>query len=194
MKSNLPYVSVLVLTFLVGLTVALGLAQLVPVTFLYPYGYYANLAGYIALVLIAATGVVMLFRKPLLAYIKDPGLLRSIHVGVAGLGGGFLVFHVVYFLLFPLSLPVLFGYLATYSALAVWVSGAFFFEGVSNSLFYHGLLSLIGVSLMVVHVIGAGRAVPDLFSGTVLVLVAASVLAIGIKRFVDVLNARPRDL
>lgn len=185
MKSRLPVFSALVLTVLVGFTALLGVAQLAPVTFLYRFGFYANLAGYIALVLIAATGVLMLFRKPLLAYMKDPELLRWIHVGIAGVGGGFLVFHVVYFLLFPVSLPVLFGYLATYLALAIWITGALFFEGMTRSIFYHGLLSLVGVALMLVHVIAAGRTLSDVFSGAVLVIVAVSVLGIAVKRLVD---------
>lgn len=180
-----------VLTVLVGFTASLGVAELAPVTFLYRYGYLANLCGYIALVLIAATGVLMLFRKLLLRYMKDPDLLRWVHVVIAGAGGGFLVFHVVYFLLFPLSVPVLFGYMATYSALAIWITGTFFFEGALNSLFYHGLLSLVAISLMVVHVIGTGGGVSMTFSGVVLVVVAASVLAIALRRFVDASKGRP---
>jgi hypothetical protein len=192
LKSRIPYFSALALTVLVAFTTLLGVAQLAPFTLLYRYGYYANVAGYVALVLIAATGVIMLFRKQLLGYLKDPQLLRAIHVAVAGIGGGFLVFHVVFFLLFPLSLPVLFGYLATYTALAVWISGAFFLEGLRGSLFYHGLLSLIGISLMVVHVFSTQRGLSDAFSGAVLVLIACSVLAIAVKRLVDASGARTR--
>jgi len=181
------------LTLLVGVTVAFGLAQLTPLTFLYSYAYFANIAGYLALVLIAATGVIMVFRRTLLRYLKDPDLLRNIHVGVAGLGGSFLVVHVVFFLLFPLSLPVLFGYVATYAALAIWVTGALFLEGLRGSLFYHGLLSLVGISLMVVHVFSAGRGLPDVVSGAILVLVAASVLAVGVKRFADFSRVTARN-
>ncbi|MDA4133301.1 MAG: hypothetical protein OK454_09295, partial [Thaumarchaeota archaeon] len=134
MNPRLPNYYMLVLTILVGVTVALGLAQLTPLTFLYSYAYFANISGYLALILIAATGVLMLFRRPLLRYLKDPELLRNIHVTVAGLGGAFLVVHVVFFLLFPLSLPVLFGYFATYAALAIWITGALLLEGLRNSI------------------------------------------------------------
>jgi hypothetical protein len=184
----------LVLTALVSVTVALGLAQLAPLTFLYSYAYFANISGYIALVLIAATGVIMLFRRTLLRYLKDAELLRNIHVTIAGLGGAFLVVHVVFFLLFPLSLPVLFGYAATYAALAIWITGALFLEGMRGSLFYHGLLSLIGISLMVVHVFSAGRGLPDVVSGAVLVLIASSVLVIAVYRFADLSAARARAI
>jgi hypothetical protein len=189
LNNRLPYYYMLVLTVLVGVTVALGLAQLTPLTFLYSYAYFANISGYLALILIAATGVLMLFRRPLLRYLKDPELLRNIHVTVAGLGGAFLVVHVVFFLLFPLSLPVLFGYFATYAALAIWITGALLLEGLRNSIFYHGLLSLVGISLMVVHVFSAGRGLPEVVSGVVLVLIASSVLAVSAKRFVDLSTA-----
>jgi hypothetical protein len=193
LKNRLPYYYMLALTALVSVTVALGLAQLAPLTFLYSYTYFANIAGYLALVLIAVTGVIMLFRRPLLGYLKDPDLLRTIHVAVAGLGGAFLVVHVVFFLLFPVNLPVLFGYIATYAALAIWVTGALFLEGLRGSLFYHGLLSLVGISLMVVHVFSAGRGLPDVVSGVVLVLIASSVLAVAVKRFADLSAARARS-
>jgi hypothetical protein len=185
MRDDLPFLSTLVLTILVGFTVVLGLAQLVPLTFLYHYAYYANLAGYAALILIAATAVLMLFKKPILRRTRDPGLLRTVHIIIAGLGGAFLVFHVVVFLLFPLSVPVLFGYLATYAALAVWITGTLFFETLRNSMFYHGLLSLVAVALMAVHVFSAGRTVPDFVAGIVLVVMACSVLAIAVKRVID---------
>jgi hypothetical protein len=185
LRDDLPYLSTVVLTFLVGFTVVLGLAQLVPLAFLYRFAYYANLAGYAALILIAATAVLMLFKKPILRRTKDPELLRRFHIVIAGLGGAFLVFHVVVFLLFPLSLPVLFGYLATYAALATWITGTLFFEGLRNSMFYHGLLSLVAIALMAVHVFGAGRSLPDFVAGIVLVVMAVSVLAIAVKRFAD---------
>jgi hypothetical protein len=190
LKSRLPFLSALALTVLVGFTTLLGVAQAEPLTALYQYGYLADISGYLALVLIAAAGVLMLFRKPLLRYLKDPELLRGIHVAVAGAGGAFLVFHVAFFLLFPLSLPVLFGYFATYAALAIWVTGVFFFEGLKGSLFYHGLLSLIGIALMVIHVFSAGRGLPDVVAGAVLVVMACSVLAISVKRFADIPAAR----
>ena len=185
MRDDLPILSTIALTVLVGFTVVLGLAQLVPLTFLYRYAYYANLAGYAALILIAATAVLMLFKKPILRRTKDPWLLRTIHIIIAGLGGAFLVFHVVVFLLFPLSLPVLFGYLAVYAALAVWITGTLFFESLRNSMFYHGLLSLVAIALMAVHVFSAGRTVPDFIAGIVLVAMACSVLTIAVKRFSD---------
>lgn len=193
MKDNLAYLSTVALTFLVGFTVAFGLAQLVPITFLYQYTYYANLAGYAALILIIATGVIMLFKRAILRRMKDPGLLRTVHIVVAGLAGVFLVFHVVFFLLFPLSIPVLFGYVATYAALAIWITGTFYFEGLRNSMFYHGLLSLVGIALMAVHVFSAGRTLPDDVAGVVLVMMACSVLAIAVKRFTELPTADKRS-
>jgi hypothetical protein len=189
-NNKLPLYYMMSLTALVVSTAAAGLVQLAPVTFLYTYTYFANICGYLALILISATGVMMVFRRPLVRLLRDGELLRNLHVIVAGAGGAFLVVHVVFFLLFPVSLPILFGYVATYAALAVWITGALFLEGMRGSLFYHGLLSLIGIALMVIHVFSAGRALGDVVSGAVLILVAASVLTIAVKRMVDLSSPR----
>ena len=66
----------------------------------------------------------------------------------------------VLFLAFPLSLPVLLGYAATGAALFVWITGGIYFQGARNSMFYHGLLSIGAIFLMIVHTFGAGRNIP----------------------------------
>jgi len=120
--------------------------------------------------------VMMVFRRSLLRRFRNPDLLRAIHVWTAASGGAFLLVHAAFFLLFPVSLPVLLGYLATYAAFVVWVTGLLFMEGLGSSLFYHGLLSLIGASLILVHVIGAGRGIPVTVSAIVLIVIASAVL------------------
>ena len=100
-------------------------------------------------------------------------------------GGTLVAFAAVVFLLaFPVSLPVLYGYIATYFAFVIWVTGLLFMEGLRNSLFYHALLSLIGVSLIVLHVFTAGRDVPIAISGVILVVIAAVVLGSAAVQFV----------
>ncbi len=159
------------------LSVLLAFANPLPVDVLYRGAFLANLAGFLAFFLIGAAGVMMIFRRSLLRRFRNPDLLRGIHVWIAASGGGFLLAHAAFFLLFPVSLPVLLGYLATYAAFVVWVTGLLFMEGLGSSLFYHGLLSLIGASLILVHVIGAGRGIPVTISGIVLILAASAVLA-----------------
>ena len=140
-------------------------------------GSLADLFGFLALALIAATGVLMLFKGRLTVWMGSPERLWRLHIVIAGAGGLFLGLHVVLFLAFPLSLPVLLGYGATGAALFVWITGGIYFQGVRNSMFFHGLLSIGAIFLMVVHTFGAGRNIPVELSGLSLALTAVVVLA-----------------
>jgi hypothetical protein len=147
-----------------------------PRPYLFGVGSLADLSGFLALALITATGALMLAKKRLAAWVGSPERLWRLHILVAGAGGTFLGLHVVLFLAFPLSVPVLFGYVATGAALFVWITGAVYFQGIRNSMSYHGLLSIGGILLMVVHTFGAGRNIPMDLSGLSLVVVAFVVL------------------
>lgn len=166
----------LVLVSLFSLAVLL-LLPFVRRPYLFGIGSLADLFGFLALALIAATGVLMLFKGRLSARMGSPEALWRLHIVVAGAGGLFLGLHVVLFLAFPLSLPVLLGYGATGAALFVWITGGIYFQGIRNSMFYHGLLSIGAIFLMVVHTFGAGRNIPMVFSGLSLALIAVAVLA-----------------
>jgi hypothetical protein len=144
---------------------------------LFGIGSLADLSGFLALVLISATGVLMLFKKKLAAWMGSPESLWRLHVVIAGAGGFFLGLHVVLFLAFPLSLPVLLGYAATGAALFVWITGGIYFQGARSSMFFHGLLSIGAIFLMIVHTFGAGRNIPVELSGLSLALIAVAVLA-----------------
>jgi hypothetical protein len=165
---------VLVSAFSLGVLLLLMLRSLPG---LFVIGSLADLFGFLALALISATGVLMLFKKRLTAWMGSPERLWRLHVLIAGAGGFFLGLHVVLFLAFPLSLPVLFGYAATGAALFVWITGGIYFQGARNSMFYHGLLSIGAIFLMVVHTFGAGRNIPIELSGLSLALIAVAVLA-----------------
>jgi len=165
---------VLVSSFSLGVLLLLHLA---PRPSLFGIGSLADLFGFLALALIAATGVLMLFKKSLTAWMGSPEMLWRLHIVVAGAGGLFLGLHVVLFLAFPLSLPVLLGYGATGAALFVWITGGIYFQGARNSMFYHGLLSIGAIFLMVVHTFGAGRNIPVELSGLSLALIAVALLA-----------------
>jgi amino acid transporter len=109
---------------------------------LFGVGSLADLFGFLALGLIAATGVLMLFKNSLTARMGSPERLWRLHIVIAGAGGFFLGLHAVLFFALPLSLPVLLGYAATGAALFIWVTGGIYFQGARNSMFYHGLLSI----------------------------------------------------
>lgn len=145
--------------------------------FFFGIGSLGDLFGFLALALIAATGVLMLFKGRLTGWMGSPERLWRLHVVIAGAGGLFLGLHVVIFLAFPLSLPVLLGYAATGAALFVWITGGIYFQGVRNSMFAHGLLSIGAIFLIIVHTIGAGRNIPVELSGISLALTAVALLA-----------------
>jgi predicted ferric reductase len=165
---------VLVCLFSLGVLLFLLLA---PQRYLFGTRSLADLFGFLALALIAATGVLMLFKKRLSAWMGSPERLWRLHVVIAAAGGVFLGLHVVLFLAFPLSLPVLLGYAATGAALFVWITGGVYFQGLRNSSFYHGLLSIGAIFLMIVHTFGAGQNIPVELSGISLALIAVAVLA-----------------
>ena len=180
-SGRLALASMLILTSFVVTSILISLYDPFPSGFLSPATVFAEISGFAALFLVAATGMMMFFRKQILRSTKDPEALRDLHVVIAALGGLFLIIHVGFFLLMRLTLPVLFGYIGGYVAFVVWVAGAVYLEGYRSSLFYHGLLSLIAVSLIVVHVVSAGRDIPVLASGIALVVIAAVVVIGALK-------------
>jgi hypothetical protein len=124
--------------------------------------------GLIALALIGATAILMLLRRRILKRFKNLELMRRTHIAIAGLGGLFLVLHVAYFITYPVNLEILLGYLSASLALVVWVTGTAFLERFRDSLYFHGTLSLSGISLMVIHSAAAGLNVPFVLAEVVL--------------------------
>lgn len=165
---------VLVSLFAVALLFALETA---PEPYLFGIGGLADLSGFLALGLIAATGIMMLFKGRLTSRAGSPERLWRLHIIIAGIGGFFLGIHVVLFLAFPISLPVLLGYAGTGAALFVWITGSLYFQGARNSMFLHGVFSIGAVFLFVVHTFGAGRNIPVVLSGLSLAFAALAMLA-----------------
>lgn len=125
--------------------------------------------GLVALALMGATAVLMLLRRRILRRFKNLELVRKAHVAVATLAGLFLVLHVAYFISYPLTLEILLGYASATVALVVWLTGTAFLERFRDSLYFHGTLSLSGISLMVIHSAAAGINVPFAIAEAVLV-------------------------
>jgi hypothetical protein len=137
----------------------------------------ADVFGILALLLIASTASMMVFKSRLSSWVGGTENLWRIHVVVAAAGGLFLGFHVALLIALPLSLTVLFGYAASGSALFVWLTGSIYLQGARNSIFAHGLLSTGAIFLMLVHTVGAGRNIPVWLSGSALTASALVVLA-----------------
>lgn len=185
MPAKLAFYSLLILTGFVLISLLVAFLNPFPLRFFYQGVLLANISGFVALFLVAGTGILMIFKKPLLRMTRSPDALKELHVMLAALGGLFIIIHVSFLFLFPITLPVLFGYLGVYLAFVVWVTGATFLEGFRSSLFYHSLLSLIAVSLIVLHVFSAGRTVPLFVSGLILIIIAGVVLFGALKQMAE---------
>jgi hypothetical protein len=135
-----------------------------------------DIFGIIALALIAFTAVFMLIRRTLLRFTKNLELLRKIHMYAGTLGGVFLVLHVAYFVSYPLSDPIVLGYISAVAAGIVWITGSAFLERFKDALFYHGSISLVAISLMVIHAAGAGSNIPITLAYVLLGLTSVIVL------------------
>jgi len=118
----------------------------------------ANLAGFLALFFIIATAVMMFIKMRLFSRFQSHrDLIRTIHIIMAVLGGAFLLLHTDYFIHAPiLNMGIFLGYVSTAIAVVVWFTGFSFMERLRYSLLYHGSLSLVAISLMVIHALELG--------------------------------------
>jgi hypothetical protein len=138
----------------------------------------ADLSGFLALVFITATAILMFVKKRTYSHTTKQKLFNNIHISVAVLGGGFLLIHGDYFIRAPITnVGVLLGYISTGIALIVWFTGFSFVERLRYSLLYHGSLSLFAIALMVVHSVDLGFSIPLYFS-EILLAVTAIVLIV----------------
>ena len=114
--------------------------------------------------MIVLTGLLMLLRRILIRRIRNLDLLRKVHITASAGGGSLLVLHVAYFATYPITTPVLLGYVATAFAVAVWLTGTAFLERFRDSLFFHGSLSLVAISAMSIYAFSAGVNLPTFVS------------------------------
>ena len=131
--------------------------------------------GIIALLLIASTAVLMLYRRVVLKRSRNLERLRRVHLYVATAAGSFLVLHAAFFIGVPVTQEVVVGYGAAVVALFVWVTGTAFLEKLRDSLFYHGSMSLTAIALMAVHAASAAANFPAWPADAVMLAIAGVV-------------------
>ena len=120
----------------------------------------------------------MFAKKRILSHTSKQNLVSKIHIGMAVLGGAFLLLHADYFLQAPVTnFGILLGYIATAVALIVWFTGFSFLERLRYSLLYHGSLSLFAIALMILHSVNLGFSIP-LYLSELLLAVTALVVFI----------------
>ena len=131
----------------------------------------------------------MVVKRSLLKYTKRKLLFKRVHIIIAALGGGFLVMHGDFFIGAPISnTGVALGYVATGVALFVWFSGFAFLERLSDSLLYHGSLSLAAVSLMMIHAVSIGFSFQAVTSEIILAVTASILLVTASRHIAKILT------
>lgn len=149
----------------------------------------ADVSGFLALIFISATAILMFARNRIIGHNSNRGLVNKIHIGMAVLGGAFLLLHADYFLQAPLTnLGVLSGYLATGVALVVWFTGFSFLERIKYSLLYHGSLSLFAIAMMVIHSVDLGFSIPLYVSELLLTLTAILVITRAFQHVIKIVR------
>ena len=157
---------------------------------------FADLAGFLALIFIAITAILMFVKKRLFTkYPSQRGLFNKVHIALASLGGGFLLIHADYFIHAPISnFWIFLGYLSTAVALIVWFSGFSFLEKQKYSIIYHGSLSLAAISLMAIHSVELGFNISiwlsELVLASIVVITFSRAIQHGIKILVSVRDSK----
>jgi hypothetical protein len=128
----------------------------------------ANVFGFLAVALIAASALFMLLRGRILKITRNLQLIRVTHIVISTLAGLFLLLHVIYFISYPITNGIILGYASFVIALVVWLTGSAFLEKMRGSLFFHGTLSIVLLSLALMHAATTGINLPPLFSELVL--------------------------
>ena len=127
-----------------------------------------NMFGFLAVAFIAASALFMFLRGKILKLTRNLQLIRSIHIAISALAGVFLLLHVLYFISYPLNYGIILGYASFAIAIVVWLTGSAFLEKIRGSLFFHSSLSIVVVSLALMHAASTGINLPLIFSELVL--------------------------
>jgi hypothetical protein len=133
-----------------------------------------DIFGFLAVGFVGISAVFMSMRGKIVKRLKNIALVRYIHIAISLCAGVFLVFHIAYFYSWPLSIGILFGYGTFLVAIIVWLTGTAFLEKLRGSLQFHGSLSIVLVSLALIHAASTGVNFPLAYS------VAAIVGTVGV--------------
>ncbi len=117
----------------------------------------------------------MVARSKLLKITKNLQAIRVAHIAISFLAGLFMLLHISYYLNYPLNTGIILGYATVGVSVIVWLTGSAFLERVKDSLLFHGSLSIVLISLALIHAASSAANFPAFFS-IVLVFAAVGVL------------------
>jgi hypothetical protein len=123
-----------------------------------------DILGFLAVGFIGISAIFMALRGKISKVIKKIWVIRYIHIGISILAGIFLIAHIAYFYGVPLSTGKIFGYASFGAAILVWLSGMAFLEKLRGSLQFHGSLTIILISLALIHASFAAKNFPVMYS------------------------------
>ncbi|HYC27111.1 MAG TPA: hypothetical protein VEB67_03720 [Nitrososphaerales archaeon] len=133
--------------------------------------------GFAALFMIAVAASLMLLRSELLKLTKNLALVRVLHLSTSTIAGLFLVLHISYLFLPPVSTGLIVGYAAVIVSAVAWLTGTAFLQRVKDSLFFHGVLSSILIPLALIHAATSGANISTALAEVLLAGSAAVVFA-----------------
>ncbi|MDG6940255.1 MAG: hypothetical protein JRN39_07635 [Nitrososphaerota archaeon] len=138
--------------------------------------YLGDAFGFTALILISVSSALMVMRSRLLKMTRNINMLRTVHLAMATSAGLFMVLHVAYYISYPLSLGIVFGYASAAVSFVVWVTGTAFLQRIRETLFVHSTLSIVFLGMVLVHIASTSVNLPPQFSYVLLACVAAIAL------------------
>ena len=133
--------------------------------------------GFLALILIGVSSTFMLLRPKMLKLTRNIAAIRATHIAISALAGIFMIIHVSYLFVLPISVSLDLGYLAVGVSIAVWLTGTAFLERLRDSLFFHGTLSSALVGLVMIHAATSNVNIPVVLSEIILVATLLVMLA-----------------
>lgn len=106
--------------------------------------------------------------------------IRAIHVVISAMAGLFIILHVSYYFMMPLTTGVLLGYGSFGIAVAVWLTGTAFLERVRDSFLFHSSFSIIFIAMALLHGASSSTNIPPILSEAIMVGAVAILLMNGV--------------
>jgi hypothetical protein len=143
-----------------------------------------DIFGFLAVIFTGLSAFLMVARSKILKITRNLQGIRLFHIAISFLAGLFMLLHISFYLNYPMNTGIILGYATVGTAIIVWLTGSAFLEKVKDSLLFHGSLSIVLISLALIHAASSAANFPDFFSEA-MVLAAVGVLIANIAYHVS---------
>ena len=134
-----------------------------------------DIFGFAAVIFTGISAFLMVARSKILKITKNLHAIRVVHISISFLAGLFMLLHASYYISYPLNTGIVLGYATIGVSLVVWLTGSAFLERVKDSLLFHGSLSIVLISLALIHAASSSLNFPAIFS-EIMIFAAVGVL------------------